>query len=157
MAYNEEEGYFTLDEDRPKACDRCGGPLTFRGLGEYRCDLCRNVMYDDYGKVRKYLDQYPGATIFDTSRATGVSDKVITAMLRAERLAVAENSKVSLTCKGCGKPIMSGMYCSVCAKLAVAANKKRKEQEQMNKKKKLVQGLAMASEGQDGKRRFTHE
>lgn len=53
-------------------CDRCGGELTYKGLGEYYCTDCEKTIYDDYGTVRVYLEEHPWATIADISFDTGV-------------------------------------------------------------------------------------
>lgn len=37
----------------PRACEKCGGVMIFKGVGEYHCEDCGEVAYDDYGKVRQ--------------------------------------------------------------------------------------------------------
>lgn len=41
--------------DRPILCPECEGVMVYRGLGEYRCEECGGISYDNYGKVRNYL------------------------------------------------------------------------------------------------------
>lgn len=67
---------------KPYACSKCGGKLTYVGLGEYRCEICRGIEYDDYGKVRIFLERNPGANIVQTQAATGVSQHLIERMIR---------------------------------------------------------------------------
>lgn len=55
----------------PNTCPECGGEMVYKGVGEYQCEQCKAVVYDDYGKVRLYVEQHPGATIADTEAATG--------------------------------------------------------------------------------------
>ena len=47
---------------RPTKCPECGGIMKFKGCGEYRCEDCRYVEYDDYGKVRNYVETHAGVT-----------------------------------------------------------------------------------------------
>lgn len=67
---------------KPISCSKCGGRLKYAGLGEYKCTMCRNVEYDDYGKVRVFLEGHPGANIVQTQSATGVSQQLIERMIR---------------------------------------------------------------------------
>ncbi len=34
----------------PRVCQICGGVMVFKGVGEYHCENCGDVAYDDYGK-----------------------------------------------------------------------------------------------------------
>ena len=68
----------------PNICAECGGEMIYKGVGEYQCEQCKAVVYDDYGKVRLYVEQHPGATISDTEAATGVPHKVIRQLLRED-------------------------------------------------------------------------
>lgn len=68
--------------DKPERCSKCGGPLKYTGLGEYTCTKCGNQELDDYGKVRIFLENNPGANIVRTEALTGVSQKAITEMIR---------------------------------------------------------------------------
>lgn len=36
--------------NRPTYCEKCGGVMVFKGVGEYRCEKCGYLDYDDYGK-----------------------------------------------------------------------------------------------------------
>ena len=58
--------------NRPKKCPECGGDMIFKGCGEYCCEDCRYTAYDDYGKVRNYVEQHAGVTAAQVSEATGV-------------------------------------------------------------------------------------
>ena len=94
-----EVGMDFLEKDRyhvPHTCEECGGELVYKGVGEYRCEQCDAVVYDDYGKVRLYVEQHPGATISETEAGTGVPHKVIRQLLREERLEVAAGSRTFL-------------------------------------------------------------
>ena len=34
--------------NRPLVCEECGGIMIFKGVGEYQCEKCRHVAYDEY-------------------------------------------------------------------------------------------------------------
>ncbi len=152
-----DEEYFADTYHRPDICEKCGAKLEFVGVGAYRCIKCRHEMYDDYGKVRNYLEKHPGANAGEVSDETGVAEKTITHMLREERLQVSKDSKTFLKCEVCGKPIISGKYCKTCGDLAKAADKKKKEQRERKKREMMIQGVGMVTHEDDGKRRFDRD
>ena len=100
--------------NRPTICPQCGGIMVFKGVGEYECEDCRYVAYDDYGKVRNYLEKHEGATAAQVSGATGVSQHAIRDMLKESRLEIAANSKAFLKCERCGASIRRGRFCHRC-------------------------------------------
>ncbi len=110
---NENRGDFSMD--KPTICEECGGGMVYRGVGEYACELCGALAYDDYGKVRNYIEQHPGATQSDVSAATGVSTARIRQLLIEERIEVTPNSPIFMHCALCGADIRSGKYCEACA------------------------------------------
>ena len=138
----------------PTECELCGGTVTFKGLGEYKCDYCAHLMYDDYGVVRRYLEKHKGSTVIEISDATGVPQSQINYMLKEERLQVSDSSRVFMQCEGCGKKIKSGRYCPVCEKLAMAA-KAKKEREAH--KKQMAGYSANPMVGEEGAIRFKRE
>ncbi len=139
----------------PERCEECGGEMQYKGIGEYVCFNCNHKMYDDYGVVRNYLEEHPGSTISMVSAATGVSEKNIKYMLREEKLQIREDSRSFIACESCGKPIVSGRYCDSCAKLAFAAERRKREKEAMEEKKKEIHGVsAEVPTGESGKKRF---
>lgn len=60
------------DYHRPVHCSDCGGVMVFQGVGEYKCEDCGKVEFDDYGKVRAFVEKHKGATMVDVERETGV-------------------------------------------------------------------------------------
>ncbi|MDE7285770.1 MAG: hypothetical protein K2N55_02845, partial [Lachnospiraceae bacterium] len=70
---------------RPTLCQKCEGVLVYRGIGEYICEECGAVEYDDYGKVRNYLERHRGANVAEISDMTGVSHKAIRDMIKEKR------------------------------------------------------------------------
>lgn len=100
--------------NRPTYCSQCGGVMIFKGVGEYHCEKCGYVDYDDYGKVRNYIEKYLGANAAEASKATGVSQRSIREMLKEARLEIAPNSTFFLRCEICGAPIRWGRFCQKC-------------------------------------------
>lgn len=100
--------------NRPYECNMCGGIMVFKGVGEYECEDCRYLDYDDYGKARNYIEKNPGATAGEISEGTGVSQKSIRRMLKESRLEIATNSRVFLKCDICGANIRHGSLCDKC-------------------------------------------
>ena len=76
---------------RPTICKACGGILIYKGLGEYQCEDCNACEYDDYGKVRSYLEKHHGANVAEISSQTGVSHKAIRDMIKERRLSAVRD------------------------------------------------------------------
>lgn len=137
----------------PRTCKKCGGVLVFKGVGEYRCEDCGELEYDDYGKVRMYIEEHKGATAAQIESAIGVSQRSIRQMLKEGRLEVAADSKTFLRCEVCGKSIRSGRYCPECETVM----HRNLEAEQRAQIKKNIQGTGLAQKGEDGQRRFRRD
>lgn len=137
----------------PRTCKKCGGVMVFKGVGEYHCEDCGFVDYDDYGKVRLYIEEHKGATAAEIENAIGVSQRSIRRMLRESRIEVAEGSKSFLRCEICGKNIRSGRFCTECEKM-VHRNMESAQREALRKNRK---GIGMGAYGEDGQRRFKRE
>lgn len=149
MSERHHGGLISLENyHRPSHCALCGGIMIFKGVGEYECEDCKYRDYDDYGKVRLYIEQHRGATAVEVEKATGVSQKTIRQMLHEGRIEVAADSKAFLHCEICGADIRSGRYCSKCM---TSANRKF-EEEVRNKKK--MQGFGASIQGESGAKRF---
>ena len=133
----------------PRECEKCGGVMVFQGLGEYQCERCGQLAYDDYGKVRNYIEEHRGATAAQIEEAIGVSQKTIRRLLKEGRLEVTENSRTFLRCELCGKDIRSGFYCPECeVKMHRSLEEKQRE---INKK---IMGFSAAQKNDEGQRRF---
>lgn len=133
--------------NRPFICSSCGGNLIFKGVGEYHCELCDGIEYDDYGKVRKYLEVHNGANISQIEEATGVSRKAIQQMVKEERFDVTQNSRISLYCERCHKQIHTGRFCSKCEL------EYHREMEEKNRSIRNIkmEGFGMEKESKDNK------
>ncbi|MCI8527618.1 MAG: hypothetical protein HFH82_00440 [Lachnospiraceae bacterium] len=137
----------------PHVCEMCGGVMIFKGVGEYQCEDCQYVDYDDYGKVRLYIEEHRGATAAQIEEAVGVSQRAIRRMLKEGRIEVAESSKTFLRCEICGKTIRSGQYCPECE---VKVHRKLEEEER-ERRHKQDQGFGMEQKAAEGQKRFKRE
>lgn len=142
--------------NRPIQCKECGGAMEFKGVGEYHCEDCGAIEFDDYGVVRNYIEEHRGATVAEISFATGVSQREINEMVKEERFEVSADSRTFLKCEGCGIQIRSGRYCPTCLRLAEAAEARKLHEEEMKQRK--LSGVAMGEmETAVGERRFKRE
>lgn len=143
-----------LQPDRiniPRQCVKCGGVMIFKGLGEYQCEDCGELAYDDYGKVRAYIEEHKGATAAQVEEAVGVSQKTIRYLLREGRLEVTEDSRMFLYCDLCHKPIRSGRFCTECETKV----HRSMEANQREMARKSFQGYGLGLQGEEGQKRFT--
>lgn len=138
--------------NKPKVCPECGGHMKFLGVGEYACEDCKHKEFDDYGKVRNYLEINRGATAYDIEQGTGVRQRNIRKLIRNERIEVSENSKVFLKCKMCGTDIRFGELCASCQKKQEGI----KLQNIKENRKSSVRGYGK-EKGEEGSRRFRRE
>jgi len=135
----------------PRVCKVCGGVMVFKGVGEYQCEDCQAIEYDDYGKVRRYIEEHRGATAAQIEEAVGVPQRTVRRLLKDGRIEIAEGSKVFLRCELCGKAIRSGQFCPEC-EIKVHRKLEASQREQLHKNE---QGFGMDSkEVSEGQRRF---
>lgn len=103
-------------ESKPIACEKCGDKLFYKGGGAFQCQQCEHMMYDDFGKVKLFLEQNGPSASIVIAEATGVSLHLIESMLRDGKLEIPEGSKYYLGCEKCGCSIRYGRLCPQCAK-----------------------------------------
>lgn len=135
----------------PTYCAKCGGVMIFKGVGEYKCEDCGYLDYDDYGKVRNYIEENPGATSAMASAATGVSQKSIRNMLKEERLEIAADSVTFLRCEICGTKLRSGRFCKKCE---ASYHRGIEEQARASRNINLSGFSAEIHKGEEGAKRF---
>ena len=111
---NVDKGLEKLNQSKPAQCDDCGGKMVYKGIGEYECSKCGNVMYDDYGKVRRYIDEHGASSILILERETGVSKEVLEYLIKDGTLTQPPESIFTNVCNRCGYPIVNGRYCKAC-------------------------------------------
>lgn len=137
--------------NRPYICDNCGGLMEFKGCGEYECEDCHTKGYDDYGKVRNYIELHRGANAAEIEARTGVTQKSIRQMLKESKLEITADSVAFMRCEICGTNIRSGRFCPKCE----ASYHKEKEKKMREK----LKGFGLESEEerlghQKGEKRF---
>lgn len=113
-----------LEKSKPAACESCGGKMAYKGGGTYKCESCDAIAYDDYGKVKKYLDEHGPTPAIYIARATGVNKDLIEMFLKQGKLEIPEGSKFYIRCEKCGCSLKSGRYCEECAKALKSGNKR---------------------------------
>lgn len=136
----------------PKVCPTCGGVMVFKGVGEYQCEDCKELAYDDYGKVRLYIESHRGATAPEIEAAIGVKQRAIRNMLKEGRLEVAPDSKSFLHCEMCGKAIRYGRLCPECE-----TNYHRRLEEKQRQQNREIQGFGIGREDVSGAKRFKRD
>ncbi len=104
-----------LFEDMPRQCTKCGGKYVFQGCGRYTCENCGDEIYDDFGKIRAFLDEHGPSPAVVISEGTGVPILKITQFLRQGRMEIMDGSGEYIACENCGQPIRYGRYCPTCA------------------------------------------
>jgi flagellar operon protein (TIGR03826 family) len=94
-------------------CPRCG--RVFTKIKSPVCPAC--VKEDDkvFEVVREYVKENPDQSINEVSEQTEVPVKRIIQYIRDGRLEVSSGISADVGCAQCGKPIVSGRYCSKCA------------------------------------------
>lgn len=102
--------------DHPGQCDRCGGDLEYRGIGQYRCLSCGKELLDDYGKIKRYFETHGPTPAVQIAKDTGVSREKIDILLKRGTAELPTGSAYTLTCEKCGMPIRYGRYCTVCSR-----------------------------------------
>lgn len=145
------ENYYHI----PRTCKKCSGVMVYQGVGEYKCEDCGYLDYDDYGKVRSYIETHRGATALEIENAIGVSQRSIRRMLKEDRIEVANDSHVFLHCELCGKSLRSGKYCADCEKKIHQKMEEKVRQERQNRKG--VQGFGSRFDGDEGRMRYLRD
>ena len=102
--------------NRPISCKKCNGKLFYIGSGKYKCDPCETEYYDDFGKVKEFLEEHGPAPAITIGAHTGVSMELIDLFLRKGKLEIIENSKFYISCEKCGCAIRYGRYCPHCSR-----------------------------------------
>lgn len=136
--------------NRPYTCKVCGGIMIFKGVGEYECENCHDLAYDDYGMVRNYIETHAGANTAQISEHTGVSQKSIRNMLKEGKLEIAADSRTFIKCEMCGINIRSGRLCDKCE---TSYNRVLEEKERANRKMSGY-GTEKERREQKGEKRF---
>lgn len=99
---------------RPLYCEKCDGKMIYQGNGIYNCAECGEEALDDYGKIRKFLEEYGSDSAVAISRATGVDLGIVSMFLKDGRIQIPEGSRLFIKCERCGCSLRYGRYCREC-------------------------------------------
>ena len=102
--------------DRPVVCSKCSASLYYKGSGRYECSECKHNEYDDFGKVKLFIDEHGPSNASLISKETGVSMEKLNVMLRDGKVEIPEGSKFYIKCEKCGCAIRYGRFCPDCVK-----------------------------------------
>ena len=108
----------------PWFCNVCGGEMKPLYGGIYECKDCKKQEYDDFGKVRAYIEEHGRQPAIILAQETGVELSTIEMFLRTGRLEIPEGSDIYIGCERCGCDIRYGRYCSDCMKVLTGDVKK---------------------------------
>ena len=86
MGYDRDDILEKIEQIIPTKCERCGARLYFKGSGRYVCQRCHIDYYDDFGLIKKYIDENGSAPAVEISVKTGVKLEVIDMLLEKGRL-----------------------------------------------------------------------
>lgn len=109
-----QERVTTLNDDSQLICPNCKILMKYKYAGKYICEKCGAEELNDFGKVKKYLEENGPTNAIELSAKTGVRRSKIGEYLRLGRVEIPENSNVFIHCKACGVPIRFGNYCANC-------------------------------------------
>lgn len=95
-------------------CQRCG-----RIFNRVRRDICPDCAVQEdraFSEVRAYLNRHPDADMEELVSETGVTQPLVTALIRDGRLILRDNPNLSYPCERCGRPTSVGRFCVACAR-----------------------------------------
>ena len=114
MGYDRDDILEQIEKNIPTKCERCGARLYFKGSGRYVCQRCHIDYYDDFGLIKKYIDENGPAPAVEISVKTGVKLEVIDMLLEKGRLEMPGELKEAERCERCGALFPIGRYCKEC-------------------------------------------
>ncbi len=100
--------------DSFKQCRICRRVFQYPGYGAQICPMCKKEDNEMFERVKNYLRDNPGSTLYVTAEACEVEESRIREWLKEERLEYTGTGETGLTCEHCGRPIRSGRLCDEC-------------------------------------------
>ena len=101
----------------PICCRKCSGAVKEVQRGVYVCEECGTENYDDFQKVKRYLEKNGAAPAIIIERDTGVPRKAIDYFFRNESLEIPRFDPYRALCSRCGAPIRTGVLCDNCKRI----------------------------------------
>lgn len=105
-----------LQYTKIRNCDVCGSLVKPLRDGEYECTHCKKIFLDDFGKVRKYLEEHGRTTARNIAYATGVPMQTVYSLLKNCKIEIIQPSQTYIKCTNCGQNITCGDICPKCGK-----------------------------------------
>ena len=121
---------------RPWFCSKCGVVLKPAFSGTYECTTCKNLEYDDFGKVKNYIEENGRQPAVILAEKTGVPIDTIDMLLKTGRLEIPDGADIYIKCERCGCDIRYGRYCPECMKALAGDVKKAFFNENVGEKPK---------------------
>lgn len=103
-----------MENNVPTECPKCLDRLYFKGMGKYACPRCRKFYYDDFGVIKKYIDENGETPMFDIAQSTGVNLDVVDMLFENGKLDLPKELKDAPRCERCGAFFPGGRYCKAC-------------------------------------------
>lgn len=101
-------------DDANFMCPNCDVLMKYKHGGMFVCEKCGAEQLNDFGKVKKYLNEHGPTNAIDLAANTGVRRSKIGEFLRLGKVEIPESSNIFIHCKSCGTAIRFGNYCAAC-------------------------------------------
>lgn len=99
----------------PFDCKGCHTPLNQRKDGYYICPKCGSVYMDNLARAKAFLYRNPNATFEELVEGTELPEETIKFFIEHGYIVIPSSNKNFKNCKKCGRFIIKGRYCSLCA------------------------------------------
>lgn len=94
-------------------CPRCRRP--FVNTGRNLCPVCIELENKAFDIIREYLDQKPGASLYQICFDTGIDEDIVISLIRRGKLRSVER-RLTHKCARCGTEVLivDGDFCERC-------------------------------------------
>ncbi len=94
-------------------CQKCKR-LFFYIRGEYLCKECKEKEDVMFERTNQYIAEHERVRMQQVSEECDIPVKQIKKWIKEERIHTVDEQEVYSVCEGCGKPIPSGQFCTLC-------------------------------------------
>ena len=101
-------------DDDNFVCPNCDILMKYKHGGLFVCEKCGAEQLNDFGKVKKYLNEHGPTNAIELAANTGVRRSRIGEFLRLGKVEIPGGSATFIHCKSCGTAIRFGNYCANC-------------------------------------------